>query len=810
VVSPSRQTNSERCPFTDLPVTTRPEWTDVPIGPRTTLTFRLVGDSILDATTVGERSIQTQAPMMALRNRIVSELFPPGRKYVELYDASKLVGIPPTQVRKEQSLFHLSEHYSDCAGCLIYDTNILLRSIYRTSLALAGDGLWYPIRIKKDYSSAIREAVGLLEALSLQRGNAEKIVDKDFQTRPHWNMRTEDGQGEIHVSIAFRRVLLLEFFGTIDDMRLAPRITDLVDSLFQDGHLSGPWYIRISDYGRLKASSTAVRIRYAQEVRSQQDRTPIPILKDWTVGATAWVRVAMHFAAKITATSRKPEFFRTRRDMYTSLERILFSDDPVGTPPDAEPESFVVARSDISRLSAMLGSLAWEQLDDEGLDGFPEGHPLSEVGEAIRLVKGDYRSVLEQHKQAERMALAASRAKSEFLANMSHEIRTPLNGVIGMLQLLESEKMSPEQARYASIALSSAESLLSVVNDILDFSKIEAGKMEREDVIFDLAACLRKFSAMAEFQAKAKGLRFFAESDADIPRLLVGDAAKIRQILSNLVGNAVKFTSSGGIRVEIRIAETRRDSIRLHFKVVDTGIGIPADKLETVFESFSQADSSTTRKYGGTGLGLAICRRLVALLGGDLGVESRLGEGSTFWFDLEFGTDPDGRGAMRPESVECVAAPTAPEHDSAFLLDDPASAPSDQPLSKARLLIVDDNVVNLRVARGFLGRMGYVSDEAEDGESALGWLSDHRFDLVLLDCQMPNMDGFEVARRIRAGEAGAWSASIPIVALTAAAREADRDLALGAGMNDYLAKPFSLSAFRETVERWLPKERRVG
>jgi CheY-like chemotaxis protein len=407
------------------------------------------------------------------------------------------------------------------------------------------------------------------------------------------------------------------------------------------------------------------------------------------------------------------------------------------------------------------------------------------------------------------MALAASQAKSDFLANMSHEIRTPLNGVIGMLQLFDREQAAPEQARYASIALSSAESLLSIVNDILDFSKIEAGRLERDDVVFDLRGCLGESAVAMGLQARAKGLDFAAEVDEAIPSRLVGDLVRIRQIMTNLVGNAVKFTSRGGIQVEVRIAQRRAGSIRLRFSVQDTGIGIPGDKLDAVFESFSQADTSTTRKYGGTGLGLAISRRLVALLGGELRVESVPDEGSRFWFELDLGTDVDGqRGAPPPASVECTEAPAVAGHDSAFLLEDAHDRRESPASPVARLLVVDDNSINLRVARGFLGRMGYISDEAENGRSALEWLSSHPFDLVLLDCQMPTMDGFETARRIRAGETGLGNAAVPIVALTAAARDSDRDRALAAGMNDYLAKPFSLSAFRETVERWIPPRKR--
>jgi signal transduction histidine kinase/ActR/RegA family two-component response regulator len=797
-----------RCPVTGLVVTTRPEWTDVRIGPNTTVTWRLIGDSILDNVTVGERMIETQAPLMAFRDRLVGELFPPGHKYVETYDLSGVVGIPPSEVRRQHSLFHISNSYRDCSGVYVYGSNLFLRSVYRTSLAVAGGGLWYPFKVVKGYAEAVRAGVDNLRSHVVARVGT-RIEDDNFWTRPGWTIPTSDGLGEVRISVGFRRVILMEMIGILNDTECAPKAIEVMDGLFRDGFIAGPWHVKITDYSKLASSSMATRMRYAQELKSHYQRLPVPVNKSYVVGASTWVKVAIRFAGNIITPPKGLEFVSSRRECFDRVAQLL-SRTEIGTGgvADSEPEEFVVLRPEVSRLTAMLGSLAWGQTDADGIEGFPDGHPLCEVGEAIRLVKGDYHNVLEKHREAERAALLASRSKSEFLANMSHEIRTPLNGVIGMLQLLGQEPLDETSSRYASIALGSAQSLLGIVNDILDFSKIEAGRLEREEVIFDLRGCLQEFAILMEHQAKDRGLVLNVKADDDIPSLMVGDVTRIRQVMSNLVGNAIKFTPHGEIKVKIGLLESGKESVKLRFSVSDTGIGIASDKLETIFESFSQADTSTTRKYGGTGLGLAISRKLVALLGGVLMVRSSMGEGSEFWFDLELGLVGANTAGKDLERATCgvsdgTAGCVPTRSDPSSVPDPPSSIAGEEPARKTlRVLVVEDNAVNAKVASGFLKRLECDADLAENGKVALEKLAIGGFDMVLMDCQMPVMDGFEAVRRIRAGEARATNRSIPVVALTAAARESDRDQALLAGMDDFLSKPFTMSALREVVERW--------
>ncbi|MFO0610601.1 MAG: ATP-binding protein [Polyangiales bacterium] len=518
-----------------------------------------------------------------------------------------------------------------------------------------------------------------------------------------------------------------------------------------------------------------------------------------------------------------PEFFAITRGVYRALPRLLGL-------PDAQVSLELQPRAAVYTVDLPPSLTLWSRLRRAAMLVLAPRAVLAELRDQNEQLRARFDELAIAHQEADRLrrdaehardvAEAALRVKSEFLATVSHELRTPLNGILGVADLLLGSPLGPEQREHAETILASGNTLLGLIGDVLDFSKIDAGKVDLARAAFDPRALLADVTRGLEATARAKGLSLATSGDRALPPLAVGDRERVRQVLANLVANALKFTEHGGVSVEGSIARREAGAPLLRFTVRDTGIGIARTSVARIFDPFTQVDASPRRRFGGTGLGLAICKQLVAQMGGDIGVDTEPGRGSTFWFTVPVELPAEGAPpgpeahaappvgprlvpsppvSLRPRSLR--PASLRPRVSGPRTLRPRAGRAEEGDGARPWVLLVDDNPVNLKVAAQALKRLEYNVATATDGARALEVFATRPFVAVLMDCQMPVMDGYEATAHIRDREAGG-KRHTPVIAITANAMDGDRERCLASGMDDYIAKPVRLDVLRETLSRW--------
>ena len=763
------------CPVTGHAYVTRPEW--LLTSNHHTYRLGVLDSEIILCQSFGRTYVEDVVQYCKTIEAILLEFRRPGRKMVMLEDYTHL-GATDNTTRQAYVGFHLNRQ-DDFHGLLFFGLNPFLKLFVRLSRRILP--LRFSVEACDDYADALRTAFQML-GRPLPRRHA--VPDDSPQV---WRGTRVEAE---FVPLDDRQVLTTRIRGELVREDIPGLFRAFEENLVKQAP-AAKQYVKVVDYSGMTAAELPALLASARGL-SRLDRL---FPARWHIAHGFPLR--WRFAFLVMDLSYIRRLVNTDGDgLEATLDRLL----------NAERKKSAIAavadwwgrfRSGFRRdewsvaqkLMEFIGEIQWDS-NAVAANPYPPGHPFHQVATSLLVVKSDFDQLIAERLRREKeledareRAEEANRLQARFLANVSHEIRTPLNAILGMGELLNETDLDPQQQDLLRTLCQSGQGLLTVINYILDLSRMEAGEFHLSSESFDVVQMLDEVGRMLSYLAINKGLEWRARVVGEIPSVLKGDPVRLRQILVNLGGNAVKFTEKGSVSMEVRrVGESPHGAILL-FRVEDTGPGIPPDRIGELFQPFRQLDGSLSRRHGGTGLGLAIAHNLVRQMGGNLGVESAPA-GSVFSFRIAL-----------------------PVGDSAQLRSESVSGEEVQ--LSGRVLVAEDNRVNQKVVIGLLAKLGVDADIAENGRQAIERIAEHpgEYQMVLMDINMPYMDGIEAVKRLRAGDAGDEGRRIPVVALTAHAMEGDRVMFLQQGMDGYLSKPIRLKELRTSLEAWLLSDR---